>query len=117
MAIIISLKGPDENAAETCRGALREQGKLILNLNVEHVCEMLHAKDEASELGSAKSIDPEETLFTVLDEMLMRIERWRRSPEASEAEVQAPPQTGRSREVASPHGAAGFTARVGYSAA
>lgn len=75
VAIIISLLGPDSGASEAARGALREHGKLILNLTVEDLCVMLHAKDAAMGDGESGLVDVEKPLFDALDEMLMRIDR------------------------------------------
>jgi hypothetical protein len=67
-AIIISRKGADENALAVCRGALREQGKLIINLTTDDVCKMLHLRDEPG--GDCNSV-----LTEYVDRMLMRLER------------------------------------------
>lgn len=74
VAFIISAHGPNDSAEKMARGALRENGKLILLLSVEDVCKMLHARDgePGPDLGPA---DPEEVLFQMLDDMLMEIER------------------------------------------
>jgi hypothetical protein len=66
-AIVISRKGADKNALAVCRGALRESGKLIINLTIDHVCEMLHLKDNGG--------DHNGVLVERVDEMLMRLER------------------------------------------
>jgi hypothetical protein len=71
-AIIISTNGPDKNAYATACGALRENGKLIINLTVEQICKMLHAKDGTTEDAPS---DVEGELFIELDKMLMSIER------------------------------------------
>jgi hypothetical protein len=67
-AIIISRKGADKNALAVCRGALREQGKLIINLTTDDVCKMLHIRDEPG--GDCNSV-----LTEYVDRMLMRLER------------------------------------------
>ena len=67
VAIIVSRLGPDPNALAACRGALREHGKLILNLSIDDVCDMLHEKDRQN--------DPNSILMSKLDEMLMKLER------------------------------------------
>jgi restriction endonuclease len=66
-AFIISKKGADENALAAARGALREHGKLIVNLTVDDVCDMLGRKD--------KGDDPNALLVDKVDEMLMKLER------------------------------------------
>jgi hypothetical protein len=66
-AIIISRTGADKNALAAARGALRESGKLIINLSVEDLCLMLHRKDSGD--------DPNALLLDRVDEMLMRLER------------------------------------------
>jgi hypothetical protein len=45
-AIIISRNGADTNVLAAARGALRENGKLILNLDMRDLCDMLHLKDK-----------------------------------------------------------------------
>ncbi|MDB2439527.1 restriction endonuclease [Hellea sp.] len=66
-AIIISRKGMNKNALRVCAGALREAGKLILGINEEQLCRMLHDEDNGR--------DPTETIYEVLDELLETIER------------------------------------------
>lgn len=66
-AIIVSREGPDDNAELACRGALRESGRLIINLNINQLCDMLHAKDDND--------DPNSVILDIVDEMLMTIER------------------------------------------
>lgn len=74
VAIIVSPHGPDENATRMAHGALREHGKLILNITTDQICTMLHAKDGA--VGpDEEEADIELELFKTLDDMLMRIER------------------------------------------
>jgi Restriction endonuclease len=67
VAFIISQKGGAENALEMARGALREHGKLIVNLSVADLCEMIRMKDESN--------DPNAFLYDIFDGMLMRLER------------------------------------------
>ncbi|MBL0924912.1 MAG: hypothetical protein IBJ12_10670 [Sphingomonadaceae bacterium] len=67
VAFIISRKGPDENANAACRGALREHGKLIVNLTVDDLCEMLQAKDLED--------DPNSILMAKIDDMLTTLDR------------------------------------------
>lgn len=66
-AIIISPKGPSAEALYASRGALRDAGKLVLHLDVDQVCEMLHAYDD----GSVPSL----YLETHLDAFLRSVER------------------------------------------
>jgi hypothetical protein len=73
-AIIISPFGANDSALEMARGALREHGKLVINLSVEQLCNMLRARDGATGPDAAPA-DVEEELFKTLDDMLMRIER------------------------------------------
>lgn len=66
-AIIISRFGADAGADQAMRGALRENGKLILSLSIDELCEMLGARDSGS--------DHLVTLVDKLDGMLMGLER------------------------------------------
>jgi Holliday junction resolvase-like predicted endonuclease len=67
VAFIISRKGAHESALSAARGALREHGKLIVNLSVDDVCEMLALKDATQ--------DHNGFLFDKVDDMLMKLER------------------------------------------
>ena len=67
-AIIISRNGADRNAEAASRGALREHGKLMINLSISDLCKMLELKDNGD--------DPNTVLLDRLDDMLMRLERW-----------------------------------------
>jgi hypothetical protein len=67
IAMIISVKGPDDNALAAARGALREHGKLIVNLTVDDICKMLHLKDSGDDHNSV--------LVDLVDEMLRKLER------------------------------------------
>jgi hypothetical protein len=67
VAIIISRNGADDNALAAARGALRESGKLIVNISVSDLCEMLELKDSGD--------DPNSMLMERVDEMLMKLER------------------------------------------
>lgn len=73
VAIIISPKGFHKNAAESANGALREHGKLIMDVKVAQVCKMLHARDGDTSGESGADIELE--LLQTLDKMLMGIER------------------------------------------
>jgi hypothetical protein len=66
-AIIISRKGADPNALAAARGALRENGKLIVNLTDDDICNMLDLRD--------KRDDHNAVLVDKVDEMLMKLER------------------------------------------
>jgi len=66
-AIIISRLGADENALSAARGALRESGKLILNLSLDDVRHMLQKKDAGE--------SPTDILVEKLDSILIRLER------------------------------------------
>ncbi|HWY97901.1 MAG TPA: hypothetical protein VNY36_02340 [Bacteroidia bacterium] len=49
VGFIISRIGPDRNAQVAAKGALRESGKLIVNLTDSDLCEMLTLKDRSKE--------------------------------------------------------------------
>jgi hypothetical protein len=66
-AFIVSRNGADKNALAATRGAVRESGKLIVNLSLEDIYKMLQMKDNGD--------DPNSLLFDTLDEMLMKLER------------------------------------------
>lgn len=66
-AVIVSPDGPDNNAEASARGALRENGKLILNITVKDLCEMVDLRDDGK--------DPADVLSRQMDEMLLHIER------------------------------------------
>jgi hypothetical protein len=67
VAFVISREGASENALEMARGALREHGKLVVNLSIGDVCKMIRMQDESN--------DPNAFLYDILDGMLMRLER------------------------------------------
>ena len=66
-ALIVARNGVSESAQKACRGSLREQGKLILWISLEDLCEMLTKQDSGG--------DPTDTLYVKLDELLMTIAR------------------------------------------
>ncbi len=66
-AIIVSREGAHENALAAARGALRESGKLILNVSLEQLHEMLRCKD-SGDLAT-------EVLMDQLESMLIKLER------------------------------------------
>lgn len=65
--IIISRKGANRNAVRVTHGAFRESGKLILILDIEQVCEMLHRRDRGE--------DPSGVLASAIEDMLVGLER------------------------------------------
>jgi hypothetical protein len=67
VAIIISREGANDNALSAARGALREHGKIILNLSIEQICGLLKLIEDGKNAS--------EGMITILDEMLMHIER------------------------------------------
>ncbi|GLR13282.1 hypothetical protein GCM10007907_20720 [Chitinimonas prasina] len=67
VAIIITRKGADEGANAMIQGAMREHGKLILVIEDNHVCEMLHMKDRGD--------DPSDLLFDIADYFLLTLPR------------------------------------------
>lgn len=67
VAFVISRTEPHESALAAARGALREHGKLIVNLSISDVCEMLDRKDAEQDYNGY--------LFERIDQMLMKLER------------------------------------------
>jgi hypothetical protein len=67
MAIIISRNGADKNALAAARGALRDSGKLMVNLDIQDLCDMLHRKEKGDDHNSI--------LVERVDDMLMKLER------------------------------------------
>jgi hypothetical protein len=65
VAFIISKKGASTNAMQATKGILRENGKLIINLTNEDLCEMIKMKNEGSE--------PSDYLFEFLDIFLLEL--------------------------------------------
>lgn len=65
--IILTRKGADKNAHKAAAGAMRESGKMMLILDDDDLCNLLHAKD--------KGDDPSDILFLVADEFLMTMNR------------------------------------------
>lgn len=66
-AIIISRKGLSNSAYRVTAGALREAGKLIISLDIDQICSMLHKKDSGE--------DPSSVIATQLDDLLLGMER------------------------------------------
>jgi hypothetical protein len=67
LGIILSRKGADKSAQMTVAGAMREAGKMMLILDDDYVCELLHAKDRGD--------DPSDYLFQLTDDFLMALNR------------------------------------------
>ncbi|HDS1827721.1 TPA: restriction endonuclease [Stenotrophomonas maltophilia] len=67
VAIIMTRVGADDHAIKMTQGAMREHGKLILIVDDEKVCEMLHMKERGE--------DPTDCLFEVADNFLMALPR------------------------------------------
>ncbi|MBU0643297.1 MAG: restriction endonuclease [Alphaproteobacteria bacterium] len=67
VAIVVARTGMSDSADKTTRGSLREQGKLILTINLPELCSLLEGLDHGE--------SPENLLFLKLDQMLMSIGR------------------------------------------
>lgn len=67
MAIILTRAGAEPHAIAMTQGAMREQGKLMLIVNDEKVCEMLHMKERGE--------DPTDCLFEIADNFLLSLPR------------------------------------------
>lgn len=67
VAIIIARKGDKESARRAMRGALREQGKLIICISMAELCSLLRRWDNGD--------DPTALLLQRIDEMLISIAR------------------------------------------
>lgn len=67
MAIIMTRTGAEAHAIAMTQGAMREQGKLMLIVNDEKVCEMLHMKERGE--------DPTDCLFEIADNFLLTLPR------------------------------------------
>jgi hypothetical protein len=66
-AVVISPHGLSPDAASACQGALRDAGKLILDLPTPALCEMLERKDAG--------VPPSEAMELILDEFLQSLGR------------------------------------------
>lgn len=66
-AVIITRAGTDKGAYAMIQGAMREHGKLMLVIDDDKVCKMLHMKDEGD--------DPTDLLFDIADEFLLSLPR------------------------------------------
>ena len=67
IAIIVSPNGFSENAEKAARGALREEGKLILALTNAELVQMLQMQDNGD--------DPADYLSDKLDALLIDLEK------------------------------------------
>lgn len=67
VAIVLSRAGAEKNAIAMTQGAMRESGKLMLVLNDDKVCQMLHMKERGE--------DPTDLLFDVADDFLLSLPR------------------------------------------
>lgn len=66
-ALIICRKGADPNAIRAAQGAMREEGKLILILDDQDICAMLHKRENGD--------DPSDYLFEKADDFLLELAR------------------------------------------
>ncbi|WP_444936853.1 YraN family protein [Microbulbifer sp. JMSA004] len=67
VCFLISRKGPSDNALVACQGAMREHGKLIINLDDKIIIDLIDSKISGN--------DPNETLFKEIDDFLMKLPR------------------------------------------
>lgn len=67
MAIIMTRVGAEPHAVIMTQGAMREHGKLMLIVDDEKVCEMLHMKERGE--------DPTDCLFEIADNFLLTLPR------------------------------------------
>ena len=67
VCFLISRKGPSDNALVACQGAMREHGKLIINLDDDIVVSLIDSKISGD--------DPNEILFEKVDDFLMKLPR------------------------------------------
>lgn len=67
VCFLISRIGPSENAIIACQGAMREHGKLILNLDENMLIDLIKSKISGD--------DPNELLFEKVDKFLMELPR------------------------------------------
>lgn len=67
VAIVLTRRGASDSAIRMAQGAMREQGKLILVLDDDQVCEMLHMKERGE--------DPTDYLFDLADDFLLTLPR------------------------------------------
>lgn len=67
VCFLISREGPAENAIIACQGAMREHGKLILNLDENDLLSLISCKVEGN--------DPNDIIFNRIDDFLMTLPR------------------------------------------
>jgi hypothetical protein len=67
VAIILSRSGADAGAIKMTQGAMRESGKLMLVLDDDMLCDMLHKKENGE--------DPTDLLFDATDKFLLGLPR------------------------------------------
>lgn len=67
VAIIFCRVGAEKDAMKMTQGAMREHGKLMLVLDDEKVCQMLHMKERGE--------DPTDYLFDIADDFLLTLPR------------------------------------------
>jgi hypothetical protein len=67
VCIVLCRNGADKNATKMAQGAMRESGKLIIVVDDDDLCQMLHMKD----LGE----DPSDYLFNATDAFLLSLPR------------------------------------------
>jgi hypothetical protein len=67
VAIVLTRAGADEDATKMAQGSMREHGKLILVVDDDELCEMLHMKERGE--------DPTDRLFDIADEFLLTLPR------------------------------------------
>lgn len=67
VAIVLSRAGAEKNAIAMTQGAMRESGKLMLVLDDDKVCQMLHMKERGE--------DPTDLLFEIADDFLLSLPR------------------------------------------
>jgi len=67
VAIILTRAGAEQNAIAMTQGAMREHGILMLIVNDEKLCEMLHMKERGE--------DPTDCLFELADNFLLSLPR------------------------------------------
>ena len=66
-AVVVSRKGANRNAERVILGAFREAGKLIVSIDLDQMCDMLHRRDVGD--------DPASILSNVIEDMLVGLER------------------------------------------
>jgi hypothetical protein len=67
VAIVISRAGAEDDAIKMTQGPMREQGKLMLIIDDDRLCEMLHMKERGD--------DPTDCLFEIADNFLLTLPR------------------------------------------